>query len=454
MRLGALVRTSGYLGVAEALSVSVRAASAVLVARSLGPRSYGALTFALTWTLAFYPLASGGVELLLGTRGESWRAVVGPSRRIAMLSAVTFASVAFLLGNGAVDDPSIRAPLAAYAVALVGRSLAAHGDAVLIVGGRQRAVSLGRLGVGLIELGATAAVLLSGYGVLAVAAVHALAMWIHAIAWVVLLARTEPRAHHEERTRPLVSSSLAFGFVEALLAWFSNGPILLARYVVIGEATFGQTVLALQISALLAIVPRAVARAINPALAAADERTWSRMFADSAMLVSAFGAAVMVGAVTVGPGVLVGAFGRAYEMSGTLLLPMAWLLVLAGWLQLLVRAHAGGGRRRLLVSALLLAAAVLTATTLLSSKLAALAPFVGSAAGAAVAMLLLVAGLPAGRRRTSIFALLWAMSIPASALGAALLVRPYGSWLAMAVGLVVLGGASALCLRRRRRVTA
>lgn len=319
---------AGFIFASQAISSTLRAIYAVVLARKLGPELFGLMNYGLGWYAAFLAVANLQLESYM-----SRQVALDPDRASAVLSKsmtlriystmVVFAvAVAVAAAITSSEDGPLPALLLTFAVAMVGRSAAMWCNSAFI--SLERAQHVFRIEVAFrvleVLIGITG--LLMGFGLIEIALVHALSWWgqsIYGFAQVqAQLTTVSFRARLHEQLE-LLRTVLPVAVASVGATWLMQGPFVLFR----GEASLpgdlGVVALVLQAFVLLTGVPVALGRAALPALSRTVARTDDKdaIFLGVALRAALAGtAALVIGAAAVGPWMVPIVFGDAYRSAG------------------------------------------------------------------------------------------------------------------------------------------
>jgi O-antigen/teichoic acid export membrane protein len=340
MRSGvrSLAVNAGYIFGTRALTAVLRAIYAILLARYLGPETYGLFTYGMSWYLAFLPLTFWGMNIIMSR--EVGRDRHGEGARIVNVSAsarllTTGLAASLCLGTGMLfeQNPEARLLIAVFTLALIGRSIAtwvndvfaAHERAsfILRIEGSFRALET-LLGM---------ALLLLGFGIWAALAVHLISWWLQAVGGV-MVTRRRIAAVRLLFARSGLLSLLRTGLPLAAMVfcngWLLQGPVVLFRHLGTDAADLGQLAIASQFLVLVSQVISAVSIAALPVMSRSIDRRDSKdlLFVVWMMRPGVlFGASAAILGTVLGPWLFALLFHGAYDDAGRLLGPALWLLV-------------------------------------------------------------------------------------------------------------------------------
>jgi O-antigen/teichoic acid export membrane protein len=307
-----------------------------------------------------------------------------------------------------------------------------------------------------LELSIIAWSLTAGYGAMAIAVVHAIAQCSAAVLWLAV-GRTS-RAQTETGTggslRSVATLAAPYAVVETLQTALYNLPLIVVSFFVVDEKLLGNIALPLQIGALLTVLPRSVARATAAHLAVVgrDKRGVSQVLAESLRFVTALGAVIVIGAVSVGEPTIRALFGPGFDRTPALLVFATANLFLIGWFLILIRAHAAVASAARSVLALTLGCLAMAGSLPIFYGPAPLvAPFAAQALGSVVVLALLCTC----RRLGGITQLVRWLAVPvatsATAIGVAGAVSRLSPWLGLAGGLALVALALVFAARTNTR---
>ena len=343
----------------------------MVLARYLGPDSYGTWTYAL----AAYGLALGasslGLETLVASRigrdRSKGAAVIGSTATLRLsLCALAIAGLAAFAAI-AEGPGEVRTALLVAIPALLGRGIAMLTQSFFVAYEAVSAQIRVSFTLRLTEVVIGSLYLFLGGGVIGVIAIHAASWTIEAI-WSVFQMRCLPVVGRVRPDRamlaPLLKEGAQLGLATACAAWLLSGPIIQLRHLSGDLAITGQIALVLQVAAILVAVAQAMMFAALPVLskAAADGDARVARYGPYVALI-AVGMAVPGGLIglAIGPWVIDLLIGEAYEMVGNLIGPAVFLAGAMAAPMGYAQAAVVNGRFRSLVVAGILGAGTMSA---------------------------------------------------------------------------------------------
>ncbi len=229
-----------------------RAIYAVLLARYLGVAAYGIFNYGLAWYLLFVPLAILGLDRILvrevARHGDQAAGLIDRTFTSTAIAAVAVAVISVLVALWAEADKAHLAVLVVLSFAIVGRGLASWAAAVFRACEASHHVLRLEMTFGLLEVVLGTALLMLGFGVVEVAALHASIWLLQGLSgcWLVR-SRIVRKRLRWDATALLSLTRLGAPFVLTafLTYWLMLGPIIVFKQ--LGDAaTLGQLALAMQ----------------------------------------------------------------------------------------------------------------------------------------------------------------------------------------------------------------
>lgn len=449
-----LVVNAGYIFGARAGTMLLRAVYAIALASYLGPETYGLFNYAMSWYLAFLPLTFWGMNVIMSR--EVGRDRRGEGARIVNVAAgarlVTTAAAALLcLGTGLLleQHPGARLLIAAFTLALVGRSLAtwvndvfaAHESAshILRVEGSLRSIET------LIGLAALAL----GFGIWTVLAIHLVTWWAQAlIGMAVLRRRVAPVEPLFDRRAllALLRTGLPLAVMVFFNGWLLQGPLILYRHLADDKAGLGQLALAMQFTGMLSQAIAAVSIAALPILSRSVERADNKDLLFVVWMIRlgvVFGATAAILGTAAGPWLVSVLFDGTYAQAGELLGPALWLLVpLAAGSGLNQRFLAQRRDRVPMTSSALGAAVMFSSAPFLVEPLGPIGVIAAAGAGRIAAVALSLAVLVRERGRDGSAGTLRLLTGLGATVATFYLLRPEGAAIASATAISILAVTS------------
>lgn len=394
---------------AEAL---LRAVYAILIARLLGPESYGWWSYALAVSGVCITFSFMGTELLLpervGREKAGARQFLDTSLAVRLALLCLFGGVMAAYAIAGTDDVTERLALLALLPTVLARGTS-NWLRMMAIGFEQAGLAMRPMvAVRLIEVLVGLALLLTGADVIMLLALHGLS-WIVEV-FVILprmrrLAPVAPKIHRTELADVLGRGSV-IGVASAMTGLLFALPLILLRHYSDGIETVGQFGLALQLAMFAVMALQGVLTAAQSVLsrAVANEDARARSFG-IVFMAGCLVAAVPVwfGSAWLGVPVVTFFLGEQYEAAG-LLLPACLMLAIAvlmasGYWQLLVL------HGKTVVGAIANVLAVLLMLALAGRMIAQFGPvgvaYAGIAAGLLRSAILMAAGLALTRQKST-----------------------------------------------------
>ena len=345
-----ILRNGGTLLASHWTEAILRLVYAASITRILGAEEFGLWSYSIALYTLLIAIVSFGFEtqlpLRLGTSRDSLR-TIGRTGLVLRLGLLAFASFALVIFAFSTEPPGIARTAILVAIpAIVGRGLSLFARWVFV--GLERTGFVLRISVAMrfLEVFVGLALLISGFGVLTLIAIHA-AVWVAdgLISLIVLQRSAQALSGRFDRqlARKLVIRGLPLGSAAGLKQWLTIGPILLIRNLSNDLALTGQFALALQIVAMAVTSVQPFFFASLPVLGRAAERgdQSARQFGPASAALSFLVFVILaVLAYWVGPPVAVWVFGPELALTGPLVAPLlavgGLILVPTGYTQMLV----------------------------------------------------------------------------------------------------------------------
>jgi O-antigen/teichoic acid export membrane protein len=333
-----LAANAGYIFGTRALGAVLRGVYAILLARYLGPETYGLFNYGLSWYLAFLPLTFWGMNIIMSREvgrdrhGEGAR-VVDVSAGARFFTTIVAASLCVGVGMLFEDNPEAKTLIVVFTLALVGRSVATWVNDVFAA--HERASYILRIegSFRVLETIFGMALLFMGYGIWAAVAVHLISWWLQALGGLVVLRRRVTLVRPQFARSELLSllrTGLPLAIMGFFTGWLMQGPLVLYRHVGEDQHGLGQLALALQFTAMLSQVISSISIAALPIMSRSIDRGDQKdvLFVVWMMRLGViFAASAAILGTVAGPWVLSLLFAGTYDLTGHLLGPALWLLV-------------------------------------------------------------------------------------------------------------------------------
>jgi O-antigen/teichoic acid export membrane protein len=318
-----------YLVVARSFSSATRVVYAIALAVFLGPQLYGMFNLGMAWYLFFLPISMLGLDSILireiGRRPQESKNIASHTLALRSVSTVAIAIVCFILGLLWESDHTARVLLVIFSFALLGRGLSFWVYAIF--NAYQKSVHVFRLEAifRTVEVIIGLALLLSGYGVLAVALTHAAVWFLQGFTGFYMVRTRIGKIRpiwDASAIRKLVIQGLPFVFSALLIAWMTQGGIFTVRVIDGYTKELGMLALAMQVLFIIGAILAELGTAALPALSRSVVRGHddSRYFIDitlrGGLLIAGF---LGISGLVLGPLFIDQIFGPDYYLVTTLI---------------------------------------------------------------------------------------------------------------------------------------
>ena len=182
-----------YLSSARAITSFARIIYAIFLAKLLGAELYGLFNYGLSWYLVFIPISVLGVDTLIlrgiGKDRSQAPSMIGQTLALRVVSCLSAALLSFLIGYFIASDTTSRLLLFIFSFALIGRSLSLWSNTVFIAHESSGYVLVQEVVFRLLEVLMGVFALLSGFGVIEIAIIHAASWLLQGLAGQILIRR-------------------------------------------------------------------------------------------------------------------------------------------------------------------------------------------------------------------------------------------------------------------------
>jgi len=335
--INSIAVNSLYLSSAKTITSFARIIYAVLLARFLGAELYGMFNYGLSWYIIFVPISALGLDSIIlrdiGADRAGAYQLIGRTLALRSISSIVISLVCFLVGWLIETNPVSRQLLVLFSFALFGRGLSLWTNAVFSAHEVSQFVFRQEVVFRLLEVIGGIAVLMTGFGVLAVATVHAACWLMQGASGIFLIRRfLVPVTMQWDLSEliVLIKRGIPFAIRAFLTGWLLLGPILMYRHFKgIGDE-LGQLALAMQafyiVGAVFGEMGAAALPVLSRSVARRDDKT--NRYLDIVLRGgSLLGGGLAICALGAGPWVINLLFGGSYEQAITLL---PWSLILVG----------------------------------------------------------------------------------------------------------------------------
>lgn len=330
-------RNAVFLLSSQFASLLIRLVYLLIMARTLPPEAYGALSYALSWYLLFLPATYLGADVVLSREiaraRETAPALLGATLglRVCAITLVTAASI--LLANLLENDAYLRILIVLFSFSLLGRSLWMWCASAFTAFEEARLVLRFEVAFRFLEVGVLIFFLLMvGPDLWSIAIIHACSWLLQAVAAIGAVRRrhairfTVPAAKWLKVLRDgIPGAALAFS-----MAAFFQLPIVLFRQVEGLDESLGHFALSFQILTYLLTIPYVIATASLPVLSRSAVRGDGKDRAAVVLLVAIIvvgGALVTIAGSFFASPAVVTLFGLNYASAAQVLAEGLWLLI-------------------------------------------------------------------------------------------------------------------------------
>lgn len=332
-----VLRNTSYILSGQGVQFSVRLVYAIILARILGPHDYGLIAYGTSLYLAVMPLSKLGVEQVViraigcdRSHGRDLLRSAQPLRKlVTYLIAALFAAVAFSWES----DPQTRLILSGFSLALIGRSFAAWNNALFTAyEANQFSFRLQTIFRPLeVVLGLSALALWRNP--LSVVIAHAATWWLEVFLGTIVLRKNF--SPPDERwdfgdAKNILREAIPIGLAATMSLLMTQGPLIFFKnFSEAGDVT-GNLALAMQIFAILSLLPIAANNASYPLLSRIVARGDGKenVFVETMLrLIIFWGALLGLTGMAVGSDLVPLVFGSSYAETGRLLGLTMWLMI-------------------------------------------------------------------------------------------------------------------------------
>jgi len=312
-----------FLSLSHIVGIVSRIGYLLLAARLLGPELYGLLVYSQSWYLVFIPLASLGLRGIMlrqvGQHGEDAAGVVQQTVILTSFACLLSSAAAAWLGTVAEPNPMVRQAVLVFSLALLMRSLFFLGESVFVAHEKPRILLPIALFFRPAEALTGIAALLLGYGVIALAWIHAVSWGIQALTVLVISVRRgimPPLSLPNRSGLHMLAQAFPLLLGGVLMGQIQQGPIIYYRWQ--GDDGLGQLSILVQLIATLSIIPMAGLQALLPAMTRKhirdenEARNLGKKIISLSLLGGTFGA---LGAMVLAPVVLSPLIGDQYALA-------------------------------------------------------------------------------------------------------------------------------------------
>ncbi len=377
--LRSIAKNTTYLTLAKGVTLVARVLYAALVARVLGDELYGVFNYGMSFGLAVLPLATLGMNTLLGRdfvrAGSRGGELLGQLLLLRLAASVVIAGASAALALALEGTGEVALLLCIFCSAIAFRSIATWSKEVFTAAEATHHDLRQDLVFRLVDVIAGCALLFGGAGLLALATLHAALWLVQAVFGVLTVHWRVQRIRPVMTLRPLaalVREGMPLALLGLAETWLVHGVVVLGRWLQLPAAALSQVALVLQVTTLATLPLLLASEAALPVLSRAltSNGDASRTYLGASLrLTGIVGGLVVLGATTLGPWLTPFLFGRAFAPAGALLATGILLLLpmcANGFLFRLLVARAEGG-----MAAACLVGGALLMTALLPTLIAA-----------------------------------------------------------------------------------
>lgn len=274
--LKSIFRNASYILGGRFLSIISRLIYVVTLARVLGTEGYGLFNYGLSWYLIFVPFAALGQEEILsreiGQNKEAAASMVLSGFLLRLVAAGGFCLVCGGIGYALSNDELSRNLILIFSSTLVARSLSTWTEGVIVAFERGKYALYLESIFRLSEVALGIALICSGYGIIALASLHALTWWVRALSGIIVvhtkLVKFSNRPHLMA-IKLLLSQGAFIGITKITSRWYFAGPVVLFRHLSNDLHALGLLAFCCQILNYMVIIPNVVAYTSLPILSRA-----------------------------------------------------------------------------------------------------------------------------------------------------------------------------------------
>jgi O-antigen/teichoic acid export membrane protein len=326
-----------YLFGSQLATMLARGVYVVVLARALGPESFGVFNYALAWYLLFISLTYLGLDAWLIRELATDKAKAPESLRKTLLlrtaAALVVAAVSCLLAGLVESSPEVWLLHVIFAFALIGRALWIWAVSAFTAFERTRFAMHWDAVFRPIEIVVALAILAWRPNLQWLAASHALLWWIQAAVGVHTVSRRlAPLADRVSirSSLELLAQTWPAGLYTIVICVFMQAPIVIMRLIEPDASRLGEFALAYQACMYFLIAPYLISSVMLPVISRASARGDGKDVGIVSLMVRAtsiFGAALVI---VFGPAIASLAellFGARYAATGELLRAALWLAI-------------------------------------------------------------------------------------------------------------------------------
>ena len=264
-----IARNAGYLLGSQLLMYMVRLFYTFGLAYYLGPKLYGLFSYGQSWYLALLPLTGlGFMEILSREIGRDRRQgseVVAQTWTLLIPLVTVLAVGSSLAGWWIEDQMEVRWLILIFSAALMGQALS-NWTAMVFMAYEATQYAFRQGGIFRpLDVACALGALLTGYGVMAVASIHAISWWVQSLQGIMLIRRHFVPVRYIWQWRPLwrlLRQGLPIAAGIFCVTWLLQGPLVIFRLVAGEQADLGELALAIK-----ALIPLSTFAATIPAAA-------------------------------------------------------------------------------------------------------------------------------------------------------------------------------------------
>ncbi len=274
-----IVINSTYLGTARVLTSGARIIYAILLARYLGAELYGQYNYGLSWYLFFLPLSVLGINWVLareiGADPRKTASLVKHTLLIRLTSSLAAALLSITASLLLESSPQLKALLIIFSLALAARSFALWQQAVFVARESSGYVLLQESIFRLAEVIGGIFLLFHGYGIYALASLHAF-VWAAQVIFSGILLRklVEPLTIPADlqEIRRILGSGIPLMIASLFGSWLLQGPLLMYRHFDGLNEQLGFLALSLQAFIIVAMIAGELGNAALPVVSRSIDR--------------------------------------------------------------------------------------------------------------------------------------------------------------------------------------
>ena len=275
-----IIINSSFLGAAKIIASISRAIYVIAIAYHLGPQLYGAFSYGTSWYLYLLPISMAGLRWVIpkemGRHPKNATNLISCSFELQIAFSTSFCLLSIIIAFLTEPSPAMQLLIMIFSIALFGRSIANWSNSVFIALENSRIVLMIETLMRILEVICGIALLYLGFGILALAMLHAVIWALQAGLSVLRVIRIKPFRlmpfNHLPQAFSLLKQGLPYAISPIFGSWMLQGPLLMYRHIGGVSDALGQLSLALQAFMIIAMPLGEVGTAALPVLSRAIHR--------------------------------------------------------------------------------------------------------------------------------------------------------------------------------------